>query len=246
MTVTASVSRDRVALALDTDDLVEAVRVGARLRPWFGVAKIGLELYSAAGPDAIGHLADLGYRVFVDLKIHDMPEVAHSAGRVLGSLGATYVTFHARGGVAMLSAGVEGLRAGAGDAGLDAPVPLAVTVLLSDGHAPPHLVPERVVAAAEAGCGGIVCAADDLATIAEVAPRLIRVVPGIRAEGPPHVDQPRAVTPRAALGAGADLIVIGRAVTSAPDPEVAANALLGDVVAPRVAPVGGLAGGSSR
>ena len=72
-------TRDRLALALDVDDLVEAIRIGRMLRPWFGTAKVGLELFSAAGPEAIGALADLGYRVFLDLKLHDIPTTVHRA-----------------------------------------------------------------------------------------------------------------------------------------------------------------------
>lgn len=240
---TPIVSRDRVALALDTDDLVEAVRLGRRLRPWFGVAKVGLELYSASGPDAIDNLADLGYRVFVDLKLHDTPTTVQKAARVIGSLGASYLSLHARGGVDMLRAGVEGLLSGADDAGLAPPVPLAVTVLTSDADAPPHIVPDRVVAAAAAGCGGIVCAADDLAAIADSAPALIRVVPGIRPEGPSHLDQPRSASPRTALDAGADLIVVGPSIAAAVDPEAATEALLGGVVRPDDRPVARLGGG---
>src|SRR5687767_3169430 len=82
--------RAKLAVALDVDDLVVALRWARDLRPWFGVAKVGLELYSAVGPDAIGALADLGYEVFCDLKLHDIPTTVGKAARVLGSLGARY------------------------------------------------------------------------------------------------------------------------------------------------------------
>src|SRR4051812_251573 len=91
--------RARLAIVLDRDDLVDAVRLAASVRPWFGVAKVGLELYSAAGPDAITTIADLGYEVFADLKLHDIPTTVHRASRVLGSIGARYVTLHTVGGV---------------------------------------------------------------------------------------------------------------------------------------------------
>src|SRR5215211_5057406 len=106
-------ARDRLALALDVDDLVEAVRWARTLRPWFGVAKIGLELYSAAGPEAIGAVQSLGYLAFCDLKLHDIPTTVQRAGRVLGALGADLVTLHAAGGEVMLRAGVEGFNDGA-------------------------------------------------------------------------------------------------------------------------------------
>jgi orotidine-5'-phosphate decarboxylase len=219
--------RDRMALVLDVDDLVAANRLAKNLRPWFGVVKVGLELYTAVGPDAIGAMRDLGYRVFVDLKIHDIPNQAERSARVLGSLGASYMTMHAHGGVPMLQAGVKGLREGAASAGLDEPVALAVTVLTSDRDAPDHIVPKRIRVAAEGGCGGIVCSVDDLKDVHEFAPRLQRVVPGIRAADGDRHDQTRVGTPEEALEGGADLLVIGRAVTDSDDPAAAADSLLG-------------------
>ncbi|MFN0088858.1 MAG: orotidine-5'-phosphate decarboxylase [Acidimicrobiales bacterium] len=223
--------QSRLILALDVDDLVDAVRLGTVLRPYFGVAKVGLELFSAVGPDAIPALLNLGYEVFVDLKLHDIPTTVAKAARVLGALGVSYLTFHARGGVTMLRAGVEGLSEGALNAGLEPPVALAITVLTSDDDAPPHIVPDRVRLADQAGCGGIVCAAADAALAASLAPRLLRVVPGIRPAGGETHDQARVATPAQAFADGADLLVIGRAVSAAPNPAAAAEALLGELLA---------------
>lgn len=228
-TPAANEVRDHLALALDVDDLVVAMRLARQLQPYFRVAKVGLELYSAVGPDTIGALTDLGYEVFLDLKLHDIPTTVEKAAKVLGSLGASYLTLHAHGGVPMLRAGVTGLAEGAANAGLEPPMALAVTVLTSDADAPPHIVPKRVMVAAEAGCGGIVCAASDLKDVHEYAPRLHRVVPGIRPAGVDANDQARTATPREALEAGADLLVIGRPVTLAPDPVAAAAALVADL-----------------
>jgi orotidine-5'-phosphate decarboxylase len=222
--------RTKLALALDLDDLVEALRLARMLRPWFGVAKVGLELYCAAGPDAVSSLADAGFDVFVDLKLLDIPTTVQHASKVLGSLGARYLTLHARGDSPMLRAGVEGFHEGAAAAGLPAPVALAVTVLTSDDTAPPHVVPHRIALAVEAGCGGIVCAAADVRDAKELAPRLVAVVPGIRPAGSEAHDQARAATPRQALESGADVLVIGRAVTQAADPAAAAAAVLGELV----------------
>jgi orotidine-5'-phosphate decarboxylase len=221
--------RARLALVLDTDDLVAALRLARDLQPWFGVAKVGLELYSAAGPDAITSLAEQGYDVFVDLKLLDIPTTVNKAARVLGSLGARYLTLHARGDAPMLTAGVEGLAEGADWAGLPEPRALAVTVLTSDAGAPPHIFGHRVALAVETGCGGLVCAADDLAEARQLAPRLMRVVPGIRRAGTDVHDQARAATPRAAFDGGADLLVIGRTVTQADDPAAAAAALVAEL-----------------
>jgi orotidine-5'-phosphate decarboxylase len=221
--------KDRLALALDVDDLVTAMRLAKELSPWFGVAKIGLELFSASGPDAVASIADCGYKVFLDIKLHDIPNTVGKAARVLGALGASYLTLHAAGGVPMLHAGVEGLAEGAAGAGLEAPVALAVTILTSDGGAPPHVLGKRVAAALDARCGGLVCAADDVREAKQLAPNLISVVPGIRPAGTAAHDQARVATPRAALDAGADLLVIGRAVTAAKDHQRAAKELFDSV-----------------
>jgi orotidine-5'-phosphate decarboxylase len=214
--------RARLAVALDVDDAVAALRLGRELSPWVGVAKVGLELYSAAGPDIVGGLAELGLEVFCDLKLHDIPTTVGRAARVIGSLGARYLNFHAQGGVAMLRAGVDGFTSGAADAGLAEPVPLAVTILTSDGDAPPHILGKRVAAALEAGCRGVVCAASDVHEVHQLGPRLVTVVPGIRPAGTAHHDQARAATPERAIAEGADVLVLGRAVTRADDPQRAA------------------------
>jgi orotidine-5'-phosphate decarboxylase len=218
--------RDRLAIALDVDDLVAALRIARDVRPWFGVAKIGLELFIASGPEGIGALSQLGYKVFLDLKLDDIPTTVERAARIAGSLGVGYLTLHARGGVNILRAGVTGLADGAHRAGLAAPIALGVTVLTSDDTAPAHILPKRVQTAAEAGCGGIVCAAADVEAAKKLAPQLITVVPGIRPEGADAGDQRRSATPQEALDAGADLLVVGRPVTRANDRVAAAAALV--------------------
>lgn len=221
--------RARMALALDVDDLVQALRLSRQLSPWFGVAKVGLELYTAAGPDAVGALLDAGFDVFLDMKLHDIPTTVRRAAAVCGALGATYLTMHAQGGSAMLEAGVEGLLDGARNAGLPEPRAVAITVLTSDPDAPPHIVPNRLRLAVEAGCSGIVCSGPDLKSVRELSPRTKRIVPGIRAAGGDRHDQPLAVTPQEALAQGADLLVIGRAVTLAEDPAAAAASLFAGI-----------------
>jgi orotidine-5'-phosphate decarboxylase len=210
--------RDSLAIALDVDDPVAAERLAQQLRPYFGVAKVGLELYSAAGPDTVLPLIDLGYRVFLDLKFHDIPTTVGRAARVVGALGASYLNMHAAGGVDMLRAGVEGLAEGAESAGVAAPVGLGVTILTSESNAPRHVLVERVETTLKAGCGGVVCAASDVAEVKAIGPELIAVVPGVRPTGDPVHDQGRPATPQEALAAGADLLVIGRAVTATDDP----------------------------
>lgn len=228
--------RDRLAIVLDVDDAVEAITLAKNMRPWFGVAKVGLELFTAAGPDVLNPLMDLGYDVFLDLKLHDIPTTVARAARVAGSFGVRYLTIHASGGADMLKAGVDGLREGAAAAGCAPPVALAVTVLTSDADAPHHIVLHRVMLAIETHCGGLVCAASDLREFRHLAPAMITVVPGIRPGGVAANDQARTATPAEAIGAGADLLVIGRAVTHATDPLAAAESIAAEVVVALSAP----------
>lgn len=218
--------RDRLCLALDTDDLVAATRMAREIGPWFGTVKIGLELYASAGPNAVAVLQELGLKVFVDLKLHDIPTTVGSAARVLGSLGVSYVTLHAHGGVDMLRAGVEGMVQGAEAAQVTAPVALAVTVLTSDDTAPSHVLPKRIEMAVEGGCTGLVCAVADVAEARALEPQLFVVTTGIRAPGGETHDQRRTATPGDAFAAGADLLVLGRTITESDVPSATAAALV--------------------
>jgi orotidine-5'-phosphate decarboxylase len=223
---------------LDVDDLVEALRLARRLRPWFGVAKVGLELFGAAGPETVSALAAEGYGVFLDLKLHDIPTTVGRAARVLGGLGAAFTTVHTQGGEAMMRAAISGMAEGASAAGAPAPCVLGVTVLTSDTEASPEILARRSELAAAAGCGGLVCAAADLPVTRRAAPGLVTVVPGIRLPGASTDDQARAATPAAAMAAGADILVIGRVVTAAEDPEAVAAAVLDEVASSMAAPGG--------
>jgi orotidine-5'-phosphate decarboxylase len=221
----AEPARQHLALALDVDDLDVAVGLARRLEPWFSVAKVGLELFGAAGPRAVDELAGLGFPVFLDLKLHDIPTTVGRAARALGRRGVRYLTLHTQGGTSMLRAGVDGLAEGAAAVGASPATALGVTVLTSVREPGEGVVAERVLAAIEAGCGGVVCAAEDIGTAKRLAPQLLAVVPGIRPGGTASDDQARAATPQVALRAGADLLVVGRAVTAADPPETAAQAL---------------------
>lgn len=221
--------RDMLVLALDVDDTVLATRWAKRLLPWFGVAKVGLELFSAAGPAVVAELLETGYQVFVDIKLADIPNTNRKAARVLGALGASYLTIHTSTGLASVEAGARGLAEGAEGAGLPAPMALGVTVLTSEAEAPPELLANRVAVARAAGCGGVVCAAADLGTVKQVAPGLCAVVAGVRPAGTGAHDQLRAGTPAEAVKGGAGLLVIGRAVTEAAGPEAAAAAIAAEV-----------------
>jgi orotidine-5'-phosphate decarboxylase len=209
--------RDRLAISLDVDDAVAAQRLALELRPWFGVVKIGLELFCAAGPDIVAEMLDDGYKVFLDLKLGDIPTTVNRAARVLGALGVSYLTVHASMGEASLRAGVEGLADGAAKAGLPAPVTLAVTVLTSDAESGPDILATRIDTAVAAGAGGVVCPARAVATVKERAPGLVTAVPGTRPAGFDTHDHAHPATPAEAIAAGADLLVVGRAVTAQTD-----------------------------
>ena len=213
--------RDRLAIALDLPELDAAVRLARDLAPWFGVAKIGLELYSAAGPEAIRQVDALGLKVFCDLKLHDIPTTVGRAARVLGGLGVAYLNFHAAGGVDMLRAGVEGVLEGARDSGRPAPVPLGVTVLTSDPDASAFEV--RLASAIESGCGGVVCSVQEIARVKRARQDFVTIVPGVRLDNGDRHDQARVGTPAQVAIAGGDVLVIGRVVSAAADPRATAR-----------------------
>ncbi|MGQ0804028.1 MAG: orotidine-5'-phosphate decarboxylase [Actinomycetota bacterium] len=215
--------RQRLALALDVGDLAAAEAVARRLAPWFGIAKVGMELYAEAGPHALDRMHELGFRVFADLKLYDIPTTVERAARALGRRGVEFLNFPAAGGEGMLRAGVAGLLEGARDGGHPEPVPLAVTVLTSDPHT--ETFDERLDVAAAAGCGGVVCSAHEVEAVRARHPALATMVPGVRLPGGDHHDQARVATPAEAVRAGADWMVVGRAVTAATDAEAAATAV---------------------
>jgi len=222
--------RDRLALALDVEDLPAARALAGRLAPWFGVAKVGLQLFVAEGPSAVRALAADGFSVFLDLKMHDIPTTVGRAARRARAISATYLSVHAAGGEAMVRAAVEGFGA-PGAEGLPerAGGVLAVTVLTSEKDAPESLIADRAELAFACGCAGVVCAASDLAAVRKAAPQLLAVVPGVRLLGSCADDQARVATPAAAAAAGAGLLVIGRTVSGADDPEDAARRVAAEV-----------------
>ncbi len=223
-------SQPPILVALDTPTGTEARRLATDLVPHVAGFKIGLELLMGPGPTLITELRELGRPIFVDAKLHDIPNTVSAAARQLGAAGARWVTVHASGGKAMMEAAVDGLGTGAGNetAGI-----LAVTVLTSHedltdvGVADPisDQVGRLARLAGVAGVEGVVCSAREIRVCAGAAPDLIRVVPGIRPGGVAHHDQARVATPESAIADGADFLVVGRAITLATDPVAAAGAI---------------------
>jgi orotidine-5'-phosphate decarboxylase len=219
--------RDRMVLGLDVGGLDEAEAMARRVAPWFGVAKVGHELFAEAGPAAFDRMHELGFKVFCDLKLHDIPNTVERAARAHARHGVEFLNAHAAGGEAMLRAFVAGAQAGASDIGGATPVTLAVTVLTSEPDA--SAFDERLAVAQRAGCDGVVCSALEASRPGAVGLRAM--VPGIRFADGDDDDQARVATPGGAIAAGADWIVVARAVTPAAGPEAAATAAAAEVAA---------------
>lgn len=227
--------RDQIALAIDLP-LPEGIACWERVAAHVGVAKVGLSLFVEQGPRAVEEFLRRGARVFLDLKLHDIPNTVELAAARAGALGVSYLTVHASGGAAMVRAAVEGAASGAAKAGHPTPVILAVTVLTSMDDAGlaevgvPTSAAQQARALAEvavrSGATGLVCSAREVAAVrARVGPRVVLCTPGIRPAGAAVNDQARTQTPRAAIDAGADLLVIGRPITTATDMTAAAKAI---------------------
>ncbi|MFI5372532.1 MAG: orotidine-5'-phosphate decarboxylase, partial [Candidatus Eisenbacteria bacterium] len=208
-----------------------ALALDERLGPGPEYAKIGLELFAAAGPEAVRALRRRGRRVFLDLKLHDIPNTVQGAAASAARTGAELLTVHAMGGAAMVRAAVDGVST----AGAATRI-VAVTLLTSldpDGLPPGFARPfdaagviAGLLAMAEgAGAAGIVCAAPDLAAVrARHGRRFFAVTPGIRPAGGDTHDQTRVSTITSAVRQGSSLLVLGRAVTAASDPRAALEA----------------------
>ena len=230
---------NRLAVALDFPSAVRALEFVDRLEGtcrWF---KVGLELYYAAGNPLIETLRARGFEVFLDLKLHDIPNTVAGAVHSVARTGAALLTLHAGGGEAMIRAAAEA----ASLAGADAPRLLAVTVLTSMDQAelhatgvnatPAHQVLRLARMAQRSGGSsiGMVCSAEEAALLqAELTPGTMLVVPGIRPAGVEVGDQRRIATPASAIAAGATMLVVGRPITQAANPADAASAILDEIV----------------
>jgi len=220
-----------ILVALDVPTGDQAVSLGGPLVPFVGGFKVGLELLTGEGPDVIRRVGALGLPVFADAKLHDIPNTVHGACRQLARAGARWVTIHGVGGLEMIQAAVDGLEAGS-DRAVGA---LVVTVLTSLNQAQlkdtgvDRGLESQVVAitrlALRGGAEGIVCAVSEARAAKVEAPTLQVVTPGIRSADAPPNDQKRVASLSDALAAGADMVVVGRAITAAPDPVAAARAL---------------------
>jgi orotidine-5'-phosphate decarboxylase len=226
--------KDQLAIALDLPDEQQALafvdRLGDTCR-WF---KVGMELYYAAGNRIVHKLRDRGFNVFLDLKLHDIPNTVAGAVRSATQAGASLLTIHASGGAAMMSAAADAASAPG------SPRLIAVTVLTSmdaiqlDGVGIAATPAEQVLRLARlaqsSGIDGMVCSPEEVSILRkETGPNTLLVVPGIRPAGADVGDQKRVATPAQAIAHGASLLVVGRPITRASDPVAAARAILEEI-----------------
>jgi orotidine-5'-phosphate decarboxylase len=242
MSRTDETARGRLAVALDLPDRAQLLAMARRVAPEAGLLKLGLEAFVAEGPSLVREVVHAGAGVFLDLKLHDIPNTVGRAAAAAARTGAAIVNCHAAGGTEMMKAFAEEARAATAKAGLPAPKLIAVTVLTSLDAASLHAVgltgsPREAalrlaVLAREAGLDGVVCSPDEIAAIRGACGKdFFLVVPGVRPAGAALGDQKRVATPAEAIRAGADLLVVGRPITGAPDPAAAARAVVAEMTA---------------
>jgi orotidine-5'-phosphate decarboxylase len=225
--------RRRIIVALDLPSREAALALARQLSPHPGLFKVGLQLYTAAGPEIVHALRDLGGRVFLDLKLHDIPNTVARAIESANSLGVEMLTLHLSGGRTMIAAAVA--------ANVEKMLLLGVTVLTSTDETMLReigvgsSVEEQVVRLAglgfESGIFGFVASPQEITALRAALGEGVKIVtPGIRPVGSAPDDQRRTMTPREALHAGADFLVIGRPITAAKDPRGALEQIVADVV----------------
>ncbi|GAA4004796.1 orotidine-5'-phosphate decarboxylase [Sphingomonas humi] len=229
-----------VFVALDTPDLRAAEALARSIAPHVGGLKLGLEFFAANGPAGVRFLGEVGLPIFLDLKLHDIPNTVGKAVAALAPLAPAILTVHAAGGRAML----EAARAAAPPACKV----VAVTVLTSldaadlaqaGVHGTPAAQVDRLADLTRAaGCDGIVCSGEEVGQVSARWPGGTFVVPGLRPAGSDVGDQKRVLTPADALQRGASVLVIGRPITGAPDPAEAARAIAASLKASAALPAG--------
>jgi len=226
--------KEKVLLVLDVSSREEAMKLVRPLYEHVGMFKVGMQLFTAEGPSLVREIVDLGGKVFLDLKFHDIPNTVCHGVLEAAKLGVSLMTIHAAGGRVMMETVAKQLQDKFGDR---KPMVVAVTVLTSLNNAElvevgiARPMAQQVVAMAklaeECGMAGVVCSPQEIQLVRRVGgPDFKIVTPGIRMPGQSANDQQRLATPREALTAGADYIVVGRAVTAAPDPRKALEALV--------------------
>ena len=237
----ASQIKDKLIVALDVETARVALEVFAALREHAATFKVGSQLFTAAGPALVREIVAAGARVFLDLKFHDIPAVVASAGREAARLGVSLFTVHAAGGSEMLKRVAEAVADTSEREGLERPRVLGVTVLTSSDAATlaeagvESSVEQQVerLARLTASCGldGVVASPHEIGLVRRAVARegFLIVTPGVRPRGAAHDDQRRVMTPAEAVRAGADFVVVGRAILGAPDRVRAAREVVAEM-----------------
>lgn len=225
--------KNPVICAIDKKDVAVAKKLCENLLPHIGMVKLGLEFFVANGPQGVREIAKIGMPIFLDLKLHDIPNTVAEAARAAVSLDIDILTIHASGGKNMMRAAADAVKDEAAKTGKKAPILAGITVLtsmdaqdLADMNVGSELAGQVVTLAKlakESGLDGVVCSAHELEKIKKSCGRdFITIVPGIRSASADLNDQKRVMTPIEAVDKGADFLVIGRPITTADDPAKAA------------------------
>ena len=233
--------KDRQIIALDVSDSRKAIELADMLAPYAGMFKVGMELFYSQGAGIISEIKKRKGKVFLDLKLHDIPNTIYRAARALAGLGADIINVHAAGGKEMMRQAMAGVKEGAAASGARPPLVIAVTVLTSIDQevfnnqlgVPGPIIDSVLswaVQAKEAGLDGVVASPLEVAAIREACGKnFVVVTPGIRPSGSDAGDQKRIMTPGQAINAGATYIVVGRPVTAADDPVSAAMKIAAEI-----------------
>ena len=233
--------RNPIVVALDVDTAEQALSLVERLRGRVGMFKIGKQLFTAAGPDIVRRIIGMGEKVFLDLKFHDIPNTVAKAGIEAARLGVSIFNVHSMGGSKMMRAVADAVSETAEREGIARPLILGVTVLTS--HTQESLnevgierrLEDEVVALAQlcekSGINGVVASPQEIVPIRKAVdnPGFVILTPGVRPAGAALNDQSRVMTPGEAIKAGATFLVVGRPITAADDPVMAAQQILEEI-----------------
>lgn len=234
-------AREKLIVALDVSSTKEATNLVNRLRGRVGMFKVGFQLFTSAGPQVVRDIVSRGEKVFLDLKFHDIPNTVAAAGVEATRLGVSIFNLHATGGKEMMSLTREQVSREAEMAGITRPAIIAVTVLTSGdattlaqtglASTPEEQVRRLTLLARESGMDGVLASAQEIELIRSLAPEkgFLVVTPGIRSGSNRH-DQRRVASPRQAINAGADYLVVGRPIIGAADPAQATEELIEEML----------------
>lgn len=234
-------AKDRIILALDVDTEAQALGFVGQLKDYVGAFKIGMQLYNSTGPDIVKKMNELGGKIFVDLKFHDIPNTVAATSRVMARLGCYMFNVHAAGGREMMKQAALAVKKETDVLGVIPPKIIAVTVLTSlsqeelnnEVRVPmsvEKLVVEWAMMAKESGLDGVVASPKEVTAIRQACgPDFMIVTPGVRPDWADSQDQKRVTTPREAVDLGSDYLVIGRPITGAKDPVEASNKIISEL-----------------